>query len=238
MKTIQKMGPSAHSDGFTLTELTIVLVIVALLVGGLVLPLSAQREARNIGETKRQLAEIKEALMGFAVANGRLPCPAKSDDLHAEEKLQNLTTGECALWSGFLPAASLGITPVDAQGYAVDAWNNRIRYAITENAAPYSYVFTKNNGMRDSWDDVATKLKPGIQICPDATCAEFLTDKAVAVIMSTGANGNGEQGPDFAGNTNKKNFVDAEPSPAFDDIVTWISPYILYSRMIAAGKLP
>lgn len=33
-------------------------------------------------------------------------------------------------------------------------------------------------------------------------------------------------------------FVSKTPTPSFDDVVDWVSPHILKSRMIAAGRLP
>lgn len=67
---------SHRADGFTLIELAMVLFIVSLLIGGLLLPLAAQNEIRGRQETDKALANIREALIGFAVVNGRLPCPA------------------------------------------------------------------------------------------------------------------------------------------------------------------
>ena len=55
--------------GFTLVELAVVLVIMAVLIGGMLVPLSAQRDIRNVSETQKQLSEIKEALLGFAIIN-------------------------------------------------------------------------------------------------------------------------------------------------------------------------
>ncbi len=62
--------------GFTLIELAIVLFVVALLLGGMLLPLAAQQDIRNYGDTQKILVEARDALLGFAVANDRLPCPA------------------------------------------------------------------------------------------------------------------------------------------------------------------
>ncbi len=53
-----------------------VLMIVGLLLGGLIVPLSAQMDQRRATETQKTLEEIKEALTGYAVINGQLPCPA------------------------------------------------------------------------------------------------------------------------------------------------------------------
>ena len=66
----------ASQNGFTLIEMAIVLMIVGLLLGGLLVPLSAQMDQRNISDTQKAMSEIKEALIGYAMANGRLPCPA------------------------------------------------------------------------------------------------------------------------------------------------------------------
>jgi type II secretory pathway pseudopilin PulG len=68
--------PSNRLSGFTLMELAIVLFIVSLLIGGMLMPLSAQHEIRGRQETDKALATIREALIGFVVVNGRLPCPA------------------------------------------------------------------------------------------------------------------------------------------------------------------
>ena len=64
--------------GFSLIEMAIVLFIVALLLGGLLPTVSSQIEQQHTNETRKQLDEIQQALLGFAVINGRLPCPASN----------------------------------------------------------------------------------------------------------------------------------------------------------------
>jgi hypothetical protein len=73
--------------------------------------------------------------------------------------LTNLGAG---VSSGFLPAVTLGFTPVDSSGYAVDAWGltqNRIRYAVSTvsvnstancTATAITRPFTSTNGMRSA----------------------------------------------------------------------------------------
>lgn len=67
-----------RSRGFSLMELAVVLVIVGLLLGGLMVPLGTQRDVESMRATDKSLAEIREALIGFAAINGRLPCPAQA----------------------------------------------------------------------------------------------------------------------------------------------------------------
>ena len=231
---------AAH--GFTLTELAIVLVIVALLIGGMLIPLSAQRDVQAGNDTQRQLAEIRDALLGFAAANGRLPCPASPNVTGVENPAGG---GACAnQWNGFLPGITLGIGPTDAQGYVLDAWSNRIRYAVTTSN---TNAFTTTNGVKNNW---SATLSPDLAVCNSATgisptnCGSSvaLTTTAVAVLISHGKNGGATptSTDELANwpNSNDPVFVSAPQSPAFDDIVLWLSANILYNRLIAAGKLP
>jgi hypothetical protein len=77
------------------------------------------------------------------------------------------------------------------------------------------------------------------------------------VVISHGKNGNGAYSPQgtqlplgtdvdeqdnqlTAGGTAtaNTNFVSKAPVATFDDIVIWLSPNILFNRMVTAGKLP
>jgi prepilin-type N-terminal cleavage/methylation domain-containing protein len=118
--------------GFTLTELAVVLTVVSLLLLSLMYTLQAQTEQRAREDTLRRLEEAKQLLVSFALVHGRLPCPASGasngDELPAGG-------GTCTSpLSGFLPARTIGFQPIDADGYAYDAWGNRIRYALALNA--------------------------------------------------------------------------------------------------------
>ena len=60
-------------NGFTLIEMAIVMFIMALVLGSGLALLSAQQDQRQIEETNNRLANAQEALIGFAITNGRLP---------------------------------------------------------------------------------------------------------------------------------------------------------------------
>lgn len=245
--------------GFTLVELAIVLVIVALLSGGLMMTVSAQMESVATSETQRRLNDARDALLGYAAANGRLPCPAAPATTGVELPAGG---GNCTNpWDGFLPAITLGLSPTNANGYAVDGWGNPIRYAATTDKATglcASSCFTTTNGARIAWNGsgAVLKLAPDLLVCNTSTgmsgagatavCAAGvdLTNNAVAVVFSRGRNGalppvsSDEQAN---GNADRL-FVSHTPTPAganeFDDLVVWLSPNILYNRLIAAGRLP
>jgi prepilin-type N-terminal cleavage/methylation domain-containing protein len=67
----------AAARGFTLTELAVAFTIISLLLAAGLYTLSAQTEQRNFEETRQRLETARELLLAFAVANGRLPCPAQ-----------------------------------------------------------------------------------------------------------------------------------------------------------------
>jgi prepilin-type N-terminal cleavage/methylation domain-containing protein len=118
--------------GFTLIELAMVLFISALLMGSLMYTLSAQTEQRARTETLRSLDEAKELLLTFAIVNGRLPCPASTTSNGAEADSPAGSRNCTSYYNGFLPARAIGFQLQDASGYAVDAWGNRIRYAVSQ----------------------------------------------------------------------------------------------------------
>jgi prepilin-type N-terminal cleavage/methylation domain-containing protein len=232
--------------GFTLVEMAIVLMILALLLGGLLPTLSGQVEQRHITETSKQLDEIKEALIGYAIINGRLPCPASSASPTPGTEDPS-GGGNCTHPfdnNSYVPAVTLGLSGTDSSGLIEDAWGNPIRYAVSQ---ANTQEFTSPSGMSNA--GISSLGNADLKVCDSAGCSTTLTSNAVAVIYSTGRNGaSGGTGADEAENPNanhtdtNKLYVSHTPSATagneFDDIVIWISPNVLVNRMVAAGKLP
>lgn len=245
-----------RAAGFTLVEMAVVLLIVALLLGGLLPTLSSRVEQQRMSEVRKQLDEIEQAVIGYALSSGRLPCPASSSSKGTESFASggSAANGDCSNFNdGYAPAATLGL--VTADGYAVDPWGNRIRYALTKSN---NKAFTSINGMSATG---MSSLTPDLLVCTTATgisatsCASGAALTASPgvplVIYSTGKNGSyGGTGADEAANPNANSnnndrvFVSHTPTASsaangeFDDIVIWLSPSILLGKMVAAGKLP
>lgn len=240
-----------RSAGFTLLEMALALFVSALLLGGLLPALSGRIERQRLDEARAQLEEIRQAAIGYAVANGRLPCPASSSSNGMESYAAggSAANGVCANpYDGYAPAAALGLAGAD--GYAVDPWGNRIRYAVsTSNGNAY----TRTGGIAS-----VSALTPNLLVCSTAAgisasaCASgaTLANGVPLVIYSTGSNGSrGGHTADEAANPNPngsdgdRTFVSHAPTAAtapggeFDDIVIWLSPNVLYARMAEAGKL-
>src|SRR6266705_5121804 len=77
---LSSFHPESHamnrSRGLTLAELAVALAIIGLLLAGALIPFSTQIDVRNTADTQRAMESVREAIIGFAQANGRLPCPA------------------------------------------------------------------------------------------------------------------------------------------------------------------
>lgn len=230
-KLIPIRRPHFADKGFSLVELAVVLVIVGLLASGLMLSLGTQRESATTQEAQRQLETIREAVIGFALANGRLPCPALSTLANTDS---NAGRENCTLQHGVVPWATLGLTESDP-------WGNRFTYY-----AHSLFTATVPAGALASF----TLDTQGNAAIKDATGAGYDTASALpAVILSHGARPSGAWLPngsqivgasgDEAENANANTtFVAHTPTPTFDDQLIWIVPAILKSRMVAAGKLP
>ena len=117
-----------RSAGFTLAEMAIVLVVVGLLLTSVLSTVSTQLEARNIAETQTRLNLIKDALIGFAQANGRLPCPADGTIATGASNagLEVACASAGSISRGVVPWATLGIVETDV-------WGRRFSYYVDQN---------------------------------------------------------------------------------------------------------
>lgn len=244
MMTTQTICPQEQT-GFTLVEMAMVLLIVALLLGGLLPTISSQVDQRHNTETNAKLDEIRQALIGFAVINGRLPCPATT----TSNGLESMAGVSCSNpYDGFVPAATLGLSGADSSGLLEDAWGNPIHYAVTA----WNNAFTTANGIKNAG---ISNLSPDLLVCSTATGISgtscngsglTATPGVPIVIFSTGKNGaQGSAGVDEAANLDaNRTFVSHTPSASgapngeYDDLMTWISTNTLLNRMVSAGKLP
>lgn len=204
--------------GFTLIELAVALTIVSLVIGGLAVPMSTRIAEQQYTDTQATLDKAVEALIGFAVLNGRLPCPdidtaaVANDDRDGVEDAGAIAATTCAAGAaglyatssdeagaswGDLPWQTLGIAPPNH----ADAWNNRIRYAV---ATPLA--LNTNRAIRDNLagatlldircgnptNPVGYAAAPGClpNVTPYPIAANFASGvNAVFVVYSVGANG-------------------------------------------------
>ncbi|MGV3590048.1 MAG: prepilin-type N-terminal cleavage/methylation domain-containing protein [Gammaproteobacteria bacterium] len=235
--------------GFSLIELAVVLTIIGTLMSGVLVAVSQSMANARITDARAQLREIEEALYGYAQATGRLPCPATDDSANAGYE----ESAPCDDFHGFVPAGTLGIAgPVNSDGLLVDPWGNPIRYSVIVTAASGTPAFADYTSIQTFFNSASSTLTDAnmFSICSDNGCTDELYNTIPAVVMSLGPNGSTYTSADEALNAgsqtmngysvkNDFDFVSTTFSEDnFDDQLIWLSPYILFNRMVSAGKLP
>jgi hypothetical protein len=241
----------------------VVLVVMTVLMSGLALPIAAQLQMRRHEEARRQLDEAKEALLGFAVSHARLPCPATegSNGLESFAAGGDATNGGCAaFYDGYLPGATLGLAPLDVEGYVRDPWatpRNRLRYAVYGAGAAVNGItnpLTRANGLQDATLAGLAAAPRFLMICStgrEASASDCgpagnqLTRRAAFLLLSLGPNApatpatSSDEARNLAGNPV---FVYRDPSDApgneFDDLVQWVPVHLVVNRLLVAGRLP
>lgn len=250
-------------NGFTLVELSIVILIMGLIIGGLAMPLSTQLENGRIRDTRGQLAEMEAALQGFAIVNGHLPCPA----VPGSNGLSATLAGGCVSQHGFIPASTLGLVGSrNDDNLLLDSWASPLRYSVSSSDVDTDgdWDFVAPGEMRDVSISV---LNPDLVVCSSAAGASpvacsgpatTLTGTAPAIVYSMGKDwgsfgsadqqenvgttlGGGPSGTSYQVASNIV-FVNRRMSDQvgseFDDIVFWTSPSRLYHRLVAGEQLP
>ncbi|MBF0392899.1 MAG: type II secretion system protein, partial [Alphaproteobacteria bacterium] len=114
-----------RQSGFTLIELSIVLVIMGLLLG---MGLSTGKEylaQQKVKTTQQKMEAVQESLALYVARTKRLPCP---DTDHDGDEERDAASEQCTSTqgSGTIPWVDLGL-PGDA---ARDAWNNWLVYRV------------------------------------------------------------------------------------------------------------
>ena len=133
-----------RSRGFTLVELAVVLVILALVAGSLIGISSGMMNVQRGQATREKLKAIDAALVSFVAVNKRLPCPADgklSTGIEVFGTQDNPCTNQT---DGVVPWAALGLSASDIE----DGWGTRITYRID----PY---LARNNALDMSLCDPA-----------------------------------------------------------------------------------
>ena len=123
MKTGGGSGGVQRQRGFSLVELSIVLVVLGLLGWAVAGSYDNTGALRDRDRATQSAESLREALRAFALRNGRLPCPDSSGT-----GWEGNAAGVCApdAEAGWLPYRSLGLdVPADAWHAAYGVYRNK-----------------------------------------------------------------------------------------------------------------
>ena len=195
-----------RADGFTLIEIAVVIAIIGALLGTLLVPLATQIEATKIKATDRDMESIREALIGYAMANGRLPCPDHDGDGLEDRDLTSTlspdsgptlqcdsdttATGVTPDYLGWLPHADLGVG-------ASDAWGRKYLYEVSPEFT-YEALNGQGTGVANQLDmgdtgtlTVQTRTDDPATVVVETRATQIIGNAVPAVIVSAGPNGYG-----------------------------------------------
>jgi prepilin-type N-terminal cleavage/methylation domain-containing protein len=208
-----------QGQGFSLVEIAIVLVILGFLIGSLLRPLAKKVEHDKIKLTQHSLEEIKQALLGYAVLHGCLPCPVLEVNKTTGKESRGVNIDVCSqpcsnpVKEGFLPWLDLGVGKYDA-------WGNLFRYRVKEEYTDYRLAPQLTSSL-----NIENYEGGNLTVSGDS--------RVVAIIFSYGQNGQ----PDNANQPEDQLYIqDGYLENQFDDILTWLSKNTVNDYLITAGK--
>jgi prepilin-type N-terminal cleavage/methylation domain-containing protein len=182
-----------RSSGFTLLEISIVLLVLSLMMGGLLAMVAQETRRSKMAELKMKMDAIEYALVSYSKRSDTvaLPCPANPELALEHADFGFAANPGCTTGTGSraIPAAyrdgssASGTVPVRTIGlpdeYAFDPWGNKFTYAsgllITAANALTTYPVTSTTASQINFRDTN-----GVDY-----------DNVVAVVLSHGMNGFG-----------------------------------------------
>lgn len=182
------MTISVRRSGFSLVEISIVLVVVATMLAGVLPAITESQKTNASTETIDRMEAIEQAILTYRVGQERIPCPSS---LTLSVNVGNFgkegaTPGTC---TGGTPAATFGPSgqvvaggvPVKTLGlpdeYAFDGWGRRFVYYVDKQLTLDTSYATTSAGSITIMDGAAT---PTVR-----------TATAAYALLSPGPNGHG-----------------------------------------------
>lgn len=181
-----------HGLGFTLVEMTIVVVLMGILMTLGIAAFDAQLSSAALTSTKKKQDIIKDALIGYLRDNKRLPCPETTaiGGVAPTGQETRATAGNpatlCTSYWGTVPYTTLGLT----RDTAIDGFGNFFTYFVSgaQSTAEPDWTLTQNTAAVPGF----SVGNPGrFGITDNGVATTLSANLAVAVIVSHGKNGFG-----------------------------------------------
>lgn len=190
------MRAPRHHLGFSLLELSIVLVLIAMLISGGMVAFANSLDQRQYQDTLKRMKIIEDALRNYALAGRALPCPAQPtlSDSHVNMGVSWHGGTACNTGMAGTSNRSIGLVPFKALGlpidFAYDGYGRRMMYAVHDVAAQ-----TTSTTPFDTYGPGSTSIG---NITIKNAAGQDITTNAVYALISFGKNGHGAYSRDGA----------------------------------------
>ena len=200
-----------HSSraGFSILELSVVLTVIALIIGSALAVGATRIQAAKIQDTETKMKAISDVLDSFVQNYGYIPCPANPQALITDADFGDGVvdgSGNCTALNllgsgtnyriGVVPTKTLKLAP----SVMMDGWNRRITYVMDtrlSNATKYAASNPDSLTDRTNHGGAGDPLNPDFLVVlsayPRVLPAETttVTNKAVVLFLSYGSDGHG-----------------------------------------------
>lgn len=107
---MKQLKSTSNEIGFMLIEVALVIMLMAIVLGPVLHLLNSQRQKDEVSAQLETRQKILEAVEGFILATGRLPCPALQ--INGQE---SRIGDECTQKEGWLPVSTLAVWGISGE---------------------------------------------------------------------------------------------------------------------------
>ncbi|MBF0373981.1 MAG: hypothetical protein HQL39_11250, partial [Alphaproteobacteria bacterium] len=210
-------------------QIAVVAVVVGMMVGATAILRTATQGREAQATATSRMIEIADAVNAFALAQGRLPCPAPhTAGAVATTYAEDAT---CGTLDGLVPWQSLGLP----ESMAFDPWGRRISYRVDDGLAV---------GTTALKDLAGNHAGTGLTICLNAACTSTYrsrnasTGGASFALISHGPSGLGARLRPFAGAYTVQAIGGVSAPSSAAELANTLAPNANYQIFALPGSAP
>ena len=191
--------------GYTLVELSIVILVISLLMAGVFSMATGSINNSKVALTNQKMKEVYKSMGTFLMINKRLPCPAslarsKIDDVDYGKEERDDANNNCGTNGVYASSGSglgnfiIGAVPIKSLNlgseFAEDGYENKLSYVIDKRFTK-NFIPPTSGTLDDSFGTVGSAIELMTAKENQVSGSALLSDKVMFLLISHGPNGYG-----------------------------------------------